>query len=379
MSVSIVRGTNNKPASSQELVQSFARHPDWSGELFIGFPIISTPEGKKPIDALWISPDKGLVVFDLVEGTEPGPYQDRQDDLANKLESRLRTHRELMRRRKLIVPIQTISFAPGAHQLGPCDDDDYPLANSDSLAREVVRMEGGNHEFDADVYKKTLSAMQNISTIRKSRRVRSATTGDSRAAKLERLEASIATLDRQQSRAVVETVAGVQRIRGLAGSGKTIVLALKAAYLHAQHPDWRIAVTFSTRSLKGQFRQLINSFCLQQAGEEPDWSNLRILNAWGAPGGEARDGIYYEFCRASGAQYLDYGEAKRVLGVGTILAMSFWTYADKPSNKLPVPARSMTPSWWMRPRTFRPSSCDSATSCSIPQSGWSMRMMNCRT
>ena len=31
-----------------------------------------------------------------------------------------------------------------------------------------------------------------------------------------------------QSKAVIETVDGVQRIRGLAGSGKTIVLALKA-------------------------------------------------------------------------------------------------------------------------------------------------------
>ena len=34
--------------------------------------------------------------------------------------------------------------------------------------------------------------------------------------------------DMLQSKAVIETVDGVQRIRGLAGSGKTIVLALKA-------------------------------------------------------------------------------------------------------------------------------------------------------
>ena len=323
MSVSIVRGTNNKPASSQELVQSFARHPDWSGELFIGFPIISTPEGKKPIDALWISPDKGLVVFDLVEGTEPGPYQDRQDDLANKLESRLRTHRELMRRRKLIVPIQTISFAPGAHRLSPSGADEYLLAGCDSLAEQILRLEEGHDGFDENVYKKALSALQNISTLRRSRRTRSATKGESRGAKLERLEASIATLDRQQSRAVIETVDGVQRIRGLAGSGKTIVLALKAAYLHAQHPDWRIAVTFSTRSLKGQFRQLINGFCLQQAGEQPDWSNLRVLNAWGAPGGEARDGIYYEFCRIHEVRYFDFMTAKEVFGGGLVRGIEF--------------------------------------------------------
>ncbi|MEI7100528.1 helicase, partial [Klebsiella pneumoniae] len=94
----------------------------------------------------------------------------------------------------------------------------------------------------------------------------------------------------RQNKAVIETVDGVQRIRGLAGSGKTIVLALKAAYLHTQYPDWRIAVTFHTRSLKGQFRRLINNFCIEQSGEEPDWTKIRIINAWGAPGGDARDG-----------------------------------------------------------------------------------------
>ena len=76
----------------------------------------------------------------------------------------------------------------------------------------------------------------------------------------------------------------MQRIRGLAGSGKTIVLALKVAYLHTQNPDWRIGVTFNTRSLKEQFKRFINNFTIEQTGAEPDWENIDILNAWGAPG-----------------------------------------------------------------------------------------------
>jgi len=109
----------------------------------------------------------------------------------------------------------------------------------------------------------------------------------------------------------------VQRIRGLAGSGKTIVLALKAAYLHTQYPEWRIAVTFQTRSLKGQFRRLINNFCIEQGGEEPDWTKPRILNAWGAPGGDERDGIYHEYCRATGAEFLDFRSASNKFGKGS--------------------------------------------------------------
>ena len=137
---------------------------------------------------------------------------------------------------------------------------------------------------------------------------------DSRAARLNTLENSIATLDRSQSKAVIETVDGVQRIRGLAGSGKTIVLALKAAYLHARNPDWRIAVTFHTRSLKGHFTRLITNFSIEQTGEEPDWDRLRVVNSWGASGGADRDGIYYEFCRTHDLEYLDFFAAKARFG-----------------------------------------------------------------
>lgn len=316
MSVSIVRGTNDKPVSSKELVESFSGCADLSGELFIGYPIISTPEGRQPIDALWVSPDKGLVIFDLIEGPDPENYPDRQDDLANKLEALLRTHRQLMRGRRLIVPIQTISFAPGVSPLAAYARNDYLLANLDSLEEAIKQVDEWGDENSEDVYRTALSAIQSISTIRKVRTLRPSTRSDSRGAKLKRLEDSIATLDHQQSRAVIETVDGVQRIRGLAGSGKTIVLALKAAYLHAQHPDWRIAVTFNTRSLKEQFRYLINSFSLRQTGEEPDWNNLRILNAWGAPGHGDRAGIYYEFCRTHDIEYFDFGSARRAFRSG---------------------------------------------------------------
>ena len=129
------------------------------------------------------------------------------------------------------------------------------------------------------------------------------------------MEDSIATLDNLQGKAVIETVEGVQRIRGLAGSGKTIALALKAAYLHAQRPDWRIAVTFNTRSLKGLFQSLIHRFSLAH-GNEPDWDNLRIIHAWGAEGGIERDGIYYEFCRVNDVDYLDFGAARRLFRRG---------------------------------------------------------------
>ncbi len=314
-SLSIVRGTNSKPVSSSALVNAFSLAENVEGELFIGYPIIGSPTGKYPIDAVWVSQRRGVVVFDLIEGKDSSDFRERQDDVANKLEARLKAHRELMNRRNLVVPIHTISFAPGINTLdfeASSANGEYSLANQSTLEEELRNFTwiGGDYEHYAAV----LSALQNISTIRKSRIKRTPTRPDSKGSKLKALEDSIATLDNTQGRAVIETVEGVQRIRGLAGSGKTIVLALKAAYLHAQHPEWRIAVTFQTRSLKAQLRRLINTFSIEQTGEEPDWDRIRVLNAWGAPGNEEREGIYHQFCHTVDAPYFDFKSARNTFG-----------------------------------------------------------------
>lgn len=312
MSIEIIRGSSRKPVASKELDDLMSSQKDLAGQLFIGYPIIGTPEGPHLIDALLVTADKGLVLFDLIEGTDTKDYGLRQDDSANKLEARLKNHRELMRRRELRIAVHTISFAPGVSHPGRHDMPEYPLANASSLVQELKKFTWKG--CSQDTYKQTLSVIESISTIRRSGSKRTITQQNSRGRKLKNLEDSIATLDNRQRRAVIETVEGVQRIRGLAGSGKTVVLALKAAYLHAQHPEWRIGVTFNTRSLKEHFRRLIDKFTLEQTGEEPDWENLRIISAWGVPGSRDRDGIYYQFCHAHDIAYFDFGAAKRSFG-----------------------------------------------------------------
>lgn len=160
---------------------------------------------------------------------------------------------------------------------------------------------------------RTSSQPHRASRLSGARQTRVAEKADSRGAKLLKLESSISTLDNRQHHAVVETIDGVQRIRGLAGSGKTIILALKAAYLHGRHPDWTIAVTFYTRSLKEQFARLITTFCIEQ-GIEPDWDRVHIVNAWGGRGGLDRTGIYKQFCDVNQVDYFDLQSAKTEFG-----------------------------------------------------------------
>lgn len=308
--VTIVTGTTNKPTASEAVKQFFQTHSEIDGYLYIGYPIIGTVDGAYPIDALLISPEKGIVAFNLIEGKNTNGYEEAQDDCANKIEAKLKGYKQLVNKRTLCVDIYVITFAPGLARC-PEHDDDYPLCvNAYELESNLSQCTWTDNSH----YSKVVSVLQAISSIRKGKKKREIVDPKSRGAKIRSLEDSIANLDNQQSRAVIETVDGVQRIRGLAGSGKTIVLALKAAYLHAQHPEWKIAVTFNTRSLKGQLRQLINTFYIEQTSDEPDWENISIIHAWGAPGGGERKGIYYTFCEANNVEYCDFMTARDKYG-----------------------------------------------------------------
>lgn len=304
----VVRGTNSKPVSSGLLADHFESNTAHTGgRLFVGYPITTTADRRGPLDAVYVSPTKGVVVFDLVEGTELGDVIERQDDAYNRLEIRLKQHAGLVSRRQLLIPIHTVTYAPGVSGPGTVDPD-HPVATNENLESTIENLDWPDS--NEDVFRNAVSALQSVSSIRASGTPRPVTTQTSRGAKLKLLEQSIATLDHQQSKAVIETIDGVQRIRGLAGSGKTIVLALKAAYLHSTHPEWDIAVTYNARSLSDQFRRLINTFTIAQTQEEPDWSKVHVLNSWGSGGGDQRDGIYRKFCVTNSVPFYDFGRAK---------------------------------------------------------------------
>ncbi len=46
--------------------------------------------GTYSVDATFVSKEKGIILFDLVEGTDLGDFDSRQDDLVNKIESKLK-------------------------------------------------------------------------------------------------------------------------------------------------------------------------------------------------------------------------------------------------------------------------------------------------
>ena len=100
---------------------------------------------------------------------------------------------------------------------------------------------------------------------------------------------------------------GTQRVRGIAGSGKTVLFSQKAVIMHLKHPEWKIAFVFFTRSLYDQIQGLFKLWIHHFTNGEIKYqnlpnSNLRVLHAWGA---RDRDGLYGEICRFTGERKLN--------------------------------------------------------------------------
>lgn len=307
-SLNIVRGdSKNKPISSGLLADYFETiKNEFEGTLYIGYPIIGTAEGGFQIDALLIAKECGVVVFSIEEGVSLNEnYKDIQDENCTKLISKLIQHKELTEKRALVVEINAITYAP-VNKSSLLMDEDYPTAfSNEDLTNYLKELSWGKPKY----FEQLMSVLQSITTIRRNKSRKYVLKSDSRGARLRKLEESIANLDSQQSTAVIETVEGVQRIRGLAGSGKTIILALKVAYLHAKNPNWKIAVTFNTRSLKGQLKKYITQFSYEHLNEEPNWDNIEIIHAWGTSSSE---GVYYNLCREHNIDYLDFFSAQKI-------------------------------------------------------------------
>ena len=124
----------------------------------------------------------------------------------------------------------------------------------------ITKFLSDGEKLSDELYRKICEALQKVTGMKPAKARENVTDSNSKGGKLKQIEAQIANLDAWQQKAAMEITDGPQRIRGLAGSGKTIILAWKAAYLHAQFPDWDIAVTFFSKSLYQQFEDLIARF-----------------------------------------------------------------------------------------------------------------------
>jgi superfamily I DNA and RNA helicase len=280
--------------------------------VYAKFPLYREEDEIVAADFLVVSKAHGVVLF----GTCNTNSVDAQDDLEDDIErlekafsliySRLIKSRLLQAsRRELKFPTNLAIFAPHV------DIPDFRvgvdiLGTSPDVERFLRSITG--KQIEPDVLLEIVSIIEGAKGLLRPRdRDTKNRPPDSKVVLVAQLETEIRRFDKDQKEGYFAPLDGPQRIRGLAGSGKTVVLAMKAALTHMQYPDATIAYTFYTKSLYQHVKRLITRFYRQFDDRDPNWDKLQVLHAWG---GQTNPGIYFNACRALGVSPITYGDAK---------------------------------------------------------------------
>lgn len=309
MPLEVIQGEIRNRAAARDLAAQL-RGIVQDGTLYLGYPVLSTVDDRVQVDALLVSSDHGLAAFMLADGVPDSDADwarviDEQDRLYTLLESHLNRHEGLRSGRRLAVPLNTMTVFPVAVE-APEDEDRF-FGSVDQAPAWVA----GLAPIDSAIERRLQAALQRVTTIKPPKKRSSVEDPSSRGAKVKEMERAIANLDRWQNMAAIGSPEGPQRIRGLAGSGKTVVLALKAAYWHTQEPDWVIALTFHTRALYQQFENLATRFAFEHSSDAPDREHLRIIHAWGS---RSQPGVYSTIALALGETPRDWAYAQGKYG-----------------------------------------------------------------
>ncbi|VVB89742.1 Uncharacterised protein [uncultured archaeon] len=267
------------------------------------FPLYLDSDGSvKNTDLMIISKKYGVLIFKCLDGSKRLP--DHIDKLILDFEqvyyiilSKLIKSKNV---RKSAIPLKSIVYCSGV-----CDSkriknvwDDLEVIRQDGEINTIFKNIRLETELNETLFNEILSILEGSqSLIKKSERPIDDFRKKTKGYILSEIEDQIAIFDAEQKSAALKIIDGPQRIRGLAGSGKTIVLAMKAAMIHLHEPDSHILYTYWTKQLHDYIKRLITRFYRQYSENDPNWDKIDIIHAWG---GRNVRGVYYNTCINNG-------------------------------------------------------------------------------
>ncbi|MBE9130218.1 pentapeptide repeat-containing protein, partial [Coleofasciculus sp. LEGE 07081] len=192
-----------------------------------------------------------------------------------------------------------------------------------------------------------------------------------RASVLAQVRQRLSEFDIEQEHIAKSIPSGPQRIRGIAGSGKTVMLCQKAAHMHLKHPEWDIALVFFSRSLYhpiiNQLDKWLRRFSSGEVRYDTQNLKLRVLHAWGA---KRQPGLYSTLCQAAGVKRLTVRDTERKRPNEALAEVCFYLLQDTLLPQLynailidegqdlivdnPLKFEGKQPFYWMAYQALRP-------------------------
>ena len=258
---------------------------------------------------LLLSPVYGIYFFDLDarEGLDE-VVQNRVDSLYNEISSLMKKYAELRSGRDRLK-YEVYSIIVG-NQKWSGESEDYVLATVDDIP-SIVTYFKPERPINENLFLLISSCISGTTTLIQKKK-RPISRPDTKAAVLNDIQNHIASFDIDQMRVAEVDIDAPQRIRGLAGSGKTIILAYKAALFHARYPKSKILYTFYTKSLADTVKKLIERAYRHYAiNKMPNWDVITVCHGWGS---STSEGVYYNACMRNNYTPMSFIQARQLSG-----------------------------------------------------------------
>lgn len=275
--------------------------------LYYNFPLYRGDVPNDIIQAklLLAAPTMGVIYFTFL--SEERELNETEKQYLENLDAHI--FQRFIKRAELRINKRSLKFGVSAVVISKLEfaDDDYiyvQLSNLKNALDKLKQVELNQEEFNIllgcieGTAKMVTKKVRNVSEENKPTKK-----GDI----LTKIQERETVFDIEQKQVALVTIDGPQRIRGLAGSGKTIILAMKAAHYHLSHPQEEILYTYYTKSLYGLIKNLIERFYRDFSdNQEPNWKKIHILHGWG---GTNLEGVYSSACTDNGIPPITFKEA----------------------------------------------------------------------
>lgn len=279
------------------------------GVLYYGWPKFQDYDAVgHPVDLALLSPRTGLALIRYLNDTSTAVMNEADESIAQAAataEAQMLKSAALRGRdRKLVFDVMPIVYAPGFEGLDLAQSE---LARSEEgLLLLIMGIE--DQELSSRSIDEARSILEGAKALaRPTRRHIDNSAAKPAAVVFAKLEQEIHKFDAQQRHVALTSLPCPQRIRGLAGSGKTVILAMKAALAHIENPEAKILVTHYTRSLRDHLTRSITRFYRHFAEGEPDWNRIDIQHGWGQ---KNLPGVYREASLRAGMAPISFGQAQ---------------------------------------------------------------------
>jgi len=299
----------NKDEVASYVISEIKQLDEENAIIYYNFPFYKGESSVGLVQAhvMLISQEYGVILFkclDRIDNITDDDYE-KLDELDRHVYSKINKRGELhLNRREL-----KINISPYIFHYDDYDGDNDLIIGKNSLIKVITKNK--KETLSNEEYNLLTSVIEGTAGLKQVKdRVVEKGEEKTKGGILSKLQITEAVYDKQQKRAALNIIDSPQRIRGLAGSGKTIILAMKAALYHLQNEEATILYTYYTKALYGQIKYWIEKFYRDFSdNSEPNWDKIQILHGWG---GRALKGVYSDACEKNNVVPINFRKAKEI-------------------------------------------------------------------